>query len=531
MKNKILTIINDKDYHRLTVNEFVPLLNAEDSDNFKTLVKSLVELEDELILYRDYKDRYDLIERFGFKPGIIHINKKGYGFVTLLHEESSDIFIPKSALNGALSQDTVLVKIYKQKTGANPEGEIYQIVSRGINEIIGKYFEDKGTGYVKSNDKNFQANIVIKPYNTRGAVADHIVKVQIIDYLSNHLVEGKVIKVLGHKNDPGIDILSVAYKYNLQTEFPDETIDFAETIKTEVNEIDFNGRRDLRGELIVTIDGEDAKDLDDAVTVKRLENGNYKLGVHIADVSYYVKENNPLDKEAYKRGTSVYLVDRVIPMIPHRLSNGICSLNPHVDRLVISCEMEINKQGVVEKHEIFPAVINSTARMTYTNVNKILVEHNKEVRENFRDLLPLFANMHELFKILNKKRKVRGAINFEMDEAKIIVDELGKPLDIERRKRDVAEKIIEEFMLCANETVAEHFHWLNYPFIYRVHEDPDSEKIKRFYSLCNALGYVVKGKENGVHPKTLQFYGAEKEGNGKGGAGKIQKKQLLLIRF
>ncbi|HEY8364471.1 MAG TPA: ribonuclease R [Haloplasmataceae bacterium] len=504
MKNEVLNLVNSKDYQRMTINEIANSLNVNDAESFKLLVKSIVELEDELILYRDKNDRFDLIERFGLKPGIIDINKKGYGFVSLLNEEANDIFIPKSALNGALHKDKVLIKLSKKTHGASPEGEVCKIISRGITEIIGTYYEENNTGYVKSNDLQFKANIIVKKANSRGAVPNHVVKVNIINYLSEHLVEGKVVKILGHVNDPGIDILSVVYKYNLPTDFPDNVIDYAEQIKEEITKEDRIGRRDLTNQMIITIDGEDAKDLDDAVTVNRLENGNFKLGVHIADVSYYVKENDPIDKEAYKRGTSIYLIDRVIPMIPHRLSNGICSLNPHVERLVISCEMEINHDGEVVKYDIFPAVIKSYARMTYTNVNKILVHKDKQIMKEYELLLPLFNDMYELYKILNKRRKNRGAINFEMDEALIIVNDEGYPLDVKRRERDVAEKIIEEFMLCANETVAEHFHWLNYPFIYRVHEDPDPEKIKRFYRLCNALGYKIKGKENGVHPKTLQ---------------------------
>lgn len=504
MENKVLEIINDKNYRRMTIHEFAELFNTNDAESFKNLVKTFVKLEEDLILYRDKNDRFDLIERFGFKPGVIQINKKGYGFVTLINEETSDIFIPKTKLNGALNQDTVLIKVFKDSKGLSPEGEVIKIIERGIRDVVGIIYEDNETYYVKSEDQRFKANIIVKQSNTRGALPDHVVKVTIINYISEHLVEGKVVEILGHKNDPGIDILAVAHKYNLRTKFNEKVLDYAEKIKDYVSEDELEGRRDLRGEIIVTIDGEDAKDLDDAVTVKRLENGNYKLGVHIADVTYYVNENDPIDKEAFKRGTSVYLVDRVIPMIPHRLSNGICSLNPHVDRLVISCEMEINEEGVVERYEIFPSVINSFARMTYTDVNKILVKKDKTVIKKYESLVPLFKDMHELAKILYKKRRKRGAINFETDEAEFIVDENGKPLDIKRRERDVAEKIIEEFMLCANETVAEHFHWLNYPFIYRVHEEPKAEKILRFYQLCNALGYVIKGKTNGVHPKTLQ---------------------------
>ncbi len=504
MKEKILTLIQSKDYERMTIEEIAVQLNIVDALEYKELIKVFVKLEDELILYRDKNDRFDLIEKFGFKPGTLSINKKGYGFITLLNEEGNDIFIPKNSLNGAMNHDLVLVRVLKKKTGNNLEGEILKVLERGTTEVIGVYYEDKNVGYVKSDDKRFQAQVVINKNNSKGAMPDHKVKVVIIKYLSDVLVEGKVVEILGHKNDPGIDILSVVYKHNLSTIFPQMALDQAEKMSDIVSDADLIGRRDLRDQTIVTIDGDDAKDLDDAVTVTKLENGNYKLGVHIADVSYYVRENDAIDTEALKRGTSVYLVDRVIPMIPHRLSNGICSLNPHVNRLVISCEMEINHEGNVVKYEIFPSVINTTERMTYKNVNKILVDHDEETLKRYESILPLFNDMNELYLILNERRKRRGAINFETNEAKIIVDENGKPLDIQLRLRDVAEKIIEEFMLCANETIAEHFHWLNYPFIYRIHETPDVEKIKRFYQLVNALGYVVKGKESYVHPKAFQ---------------------------
>lgn len=504
VKDRILELMQNPKYKRMTVSEIADALGCNDSTSFREVAKAVVGLEEDLYIYRDKQDRYDLIERFGYKPGVIQITKRGFGFVTLLHEDTDDIYIPKNALNGAMNQDTVLVVVHKNSSGSSPEGEVYKVVKRGSHFVIGTYFEHNNVGYLKTDDQHFHAQVVINKNNNKGAMPNHVVKVEIIKYISDNLVEGKVVEILGHKNDPGIDILAVAHKHNLRTTFPEEVLNHAALISDEVTDADLVGRRDLRDEIIVTIDGEDAKDLDDAVTVKKLENGNYLLGVHIADVSYYVKENDPIDREAYKRGTSVYLVDRVIPMIPHRLSNGICSLNPHVDRLVISCEMEINNDGDVIKYEIFPAVINSKARMTYTNVNKILVHHDEEVKKEYADLVPLFETMAELFHILNKKRKKRGAINFDSPEAKIIVDENGKPLDVQLRTRDIAEMIIEEFMLCANETIAEHFHWLNYPFLYRVHEDPDPDKIKRFFRLCEALGYKIKGKENVVHPKAFQ---------------------------
>lgn len=504
VKEKIIELLESNSYERMTVDEIAEKLGYTESDNFKELVKVLVALEDEAKVYRDKKDRFDLSNRLGFKKGVLQVHKKGFGFVTLTDEETNDVFIPKNNLHGALNKDTVLVSVSNKKTGNNFEGEVIKVLQRGITHIVGVYYEDKNVGYVKSDDSRFTQTILINKNNSKRAMPDHKVKVEIIKYIDTDTVEGKIVEILGHKNDPGIDILSVVYKHGIPTMFPPEVIEQADSFSETVREEDLKGRRDLRDEMIVTIDGEDAKDLDDAVNVTKLENGNYKLGVHIADVSYYVREGSPIDKEAYRRGTSVYLVDRVIPMIPHRLSNGICSLNPHVDRLTLSCDMEITPNGEVARYDIYQSVINTTERMTYSNVNKILVDQDEAVIERYKSLHPMFLEMKELFHILNARRKERGAINFETSEAKIIVDDTGKPLDIKLRTRDVAEKLIEEFMLIANETVAEHFHWMNVPFIYRIHDEPDTEKIKRFFQLLNALGFVVKGKENHVHPKAFQ---------------------------
>ena len=300
---------------------------------------------------------------------------------------------------------------------------------------------------------------------SHGAVEGHKVVVKLTSYPEGRKsAEGEVIAILGHKNDPGVDILSVIHKHGLPMEFPEEVLKQANDVPDTIEESEIGNRRDLRNDVLVTIDGADAKDLDDAVTVTKLENGNYKLGVHIADVSYYVKEGSPIDQEAHERATSVYLVDRVIPMIPHRLSNGICSLNPKVDRFTLSCEMEITPDGDVVNHEIFQSVIKTTERMTYGNVNKILVEKDEEQLERYEALVPMFEEMEKLAAILRKKRMKRGAIDFDFKESKVIVDEEGHPTDVVLRERSVAEKLIEEFMLAANETVAEHFHWLDVPF-------------------------------------------------------------------
>lgn len=316
--------------------------------------------------------------------------------------------------------------------------------------------------------------------------------------------EGEIETILGHKNDPGIDILSVIHKHGLPGDFPADAMEQASSTPDTIDEKDLKDRRDLRDQVIVTIDGADAKDLDDAVTVTKLDDGSYKLGVHIADVSHYVTENSPIDKEALERGTSVYLVDRVIPMIPHRLSNGICSLNPKVDRLTLSCEMTINSQGQVTEHEIFQSVIKTTERMTYSDVNQILVDDDEELKQKYEPLVPMFKDMERLAQILRDKRMNRGAVDFDFKEAKVLVDEEGAVKDVVIRERSVAEKLIEEFMLVANETVAEHFHWMNVPFIYRIHEEPNAEKLQKFLEFVTTFGYVVKGTAGDIHPRALQ---------------------------
>src|SRR5690606_19634051 len=360
-------------------------------------------------------------------------------------------------------------------------------------------------GFVIPDDKKIADDIFIPKSADMGAVDGHKVVVNITTFPEDRKnAEGEIVQILGHKNDPGVDILSIIHQHDLPLAFPDEVMDEANQIPETVDEADIPKRRDLRGETIVTIDGADAKDLDDAVTVKKLPNGNYELGVHIADVSHYVTEGSPIDREAYERGTSVYLVDRVIPMIPHRLSNGICSLNPKEDRLTLSCVMEINPQGEVVSHEIFESVIRTTERMTYSDVNKILVDQDEEVIERYRSLVPMFQMMAELADILRKKRMNRGAIDFDFKESKVIVDAEGHPIDVVLRERSVAERLIEEFMLAANETVAEHFHWLDLPFIYRIHEDPKEDKLQRFFEFITNFGLVVRGKANNVHPRALQ---------------------------
>lgn len=502
---RILTFMRDEAYKPLTVQELEEAFGITDAAAFKEFVKALVAMEEQGLVVRTRSNRYGVPEKMNLVRGKVSGHAKGFAFVVPDDPALDDIFIPPSEMKNAMHGDTVLVRVHADSSGARREGTIVRILERGVTEVVGTYTESKYFGFVIPDDKKIVNDIFIPKHAANGAVEGHKVVVRLTSYPQGRMsAEGEVVKILGHKNDPGVDILSIIHKYGLPLQFPDEVIEHANRISDTITEKDLQGRRDLRDQMIVTIDGEDAKDLDDAVTVTKLANGHYKLGVHIADVSYYVEEGSPIDREAYERGTSVYLVDRVIPMIPHRLSNGICSLNPKVDRLTISCEMEIDERGEVVSHEIFQSVIRTTERMTYSDVNKILVDKDEELRKKYAPLVPMFELMAELAEILRNKRMKRGAIDFDFKEAKVLVDENGKPYDVVLRERSVAERLIEEFMLVANETVAEHFHWLNVPFIYRVHEDPKPEKLQRFLEFITNFGYVVKGTGNHIHPRALQ---------------------------
>lgn len=504
-KERILTFMTEEAYKPMKIQEIAEDMGFHESGDFKMLVKTLVQMEQRGMVIRTRSDRYGLPEKMNLLKGRLTMNAKGYGFVTPEEAGLDDIFIPAHELNMAMHGDTVMVRVSAASTGQRREGSIVRIIERGLKETVGTYIENKGFGFVALDDKKMGGDIFIPNESKKGAIDGHKVVVKIVAYPDGiHSAEGEIVQILGHKNDPGVDILSIIYKHGLPGEFPEDVLTQANKVKDQIQEKDLFKRRDLREETIVTIDGADAKDLDDAVTVALLPNGNYKLGVHIADVSYYVAENSPIDREAYERGTSVYLVDRVIPMIPHRLSNGICSLNPNVDRLTLSCEMEIDSNGHVVSHEIFQSVINTTARMTYTAVNEILVEEKEETCEKYAELVPFFKEMEKLAGILRKKRFDRGAIDFDFKESKVLVDKEGKPLDVVIRERSVAEKLIEEFMLAANETVAEHFHWLEVPFIYRIHEDPNEEKLKRFFEFILNFGLFVRGSANDIHPRALQ---------------------------
>lgn len=502
---KLLHYMKDEVYKPLTVQELEQAFGIEDSGDFKEFVKALVYMEEKGLVVRTRSNRYGLPEKMNLVRGKLLGHAKGFAFVIPDEPGMDDIFIPPTETNNAMHGDTVMVRVSGEKSGQRREGSIIRILERGIQQIVGTYVESRHFGFVIPDDKKFASDIFIPKSASKGAVEGHKVVVKLITYPEGRKsAEGEVIEILGHKNDPGVDILSVIHKHGLPLAFPEEVLKQAEDTPDTIDEKELTNRHDLRNELIVTIDGADAKDLDDAVTVTRLENGHYKLGVHIADVSYYVKEGTPIDLEAADRGTSVYLVDRVIPMIPHRLSNGICSLNPKVDRLTLSCTMEIDAEGTVIGHEIFQSVIKTTERMTYADVNKILVDQDEETRKRYEPLVPMFELMEELASILRNKRMRRGAIDFDFKESKVLVDAEGKPTDVVLRDRSVAEKLIEEFMLAANETVAEHFHWMEVPFIYRIHEDPKEDKLRRFFEFITNFGYIVKGTANSVHPRALQ---------------------------
>ncbi|MEC0374084.1 ribonuclease R [Bacillus subtilis] len=502
---KLLSFMKEEAYKPLTVQELEEMLNITEAEEFKELVKALVALEEKGLIVRTRSDRYGIPEKMNLIKGKISAHAKGFAFLLPEDTSLSDVFIPPNELNTAMNGDIVMVRLNSQSSGSRQEGTVIRILERAIQRVVGTYTETRNFGFVIPDDKKITSDIFIPKNGKNGAAEGHKVVVKLTSYPEGRMnAEGEVETILGHKNDPGIDILSVIHKHGLPGEFPADAMEQASSTPDTIDEKDLKDRRDLRDQVIVTIDGADAKDLDDAVTVTKLDDGSYKLGVHIADVSHYVTENSPIDKEALERGTSVYLVDRVIPMIPHRLSNGICSLNPKVDRLTLSCEMTINSQGQVTEHEIFQSVIKTTERMTYSDVNKILVDDDEELKQKYEPLVPMFKDMERLAQILRDKRMDRGAVDFDFKEAKVLVDDEGAVKDVVIRERSVAEKLIEEFMLVANETVAEHFHWMNVPFIYRIHEEPNAEKLQKFLEFVTTFGYVVKGTAGNIHPRELQ---------------------------
>lgn len=500
MKEKILSILKESD-KALSIDELDSALNLNTIEETKEFSDALRELEDSYEIYRSNKNRYMLLENSNLRKGILRMNKKGFGFVEVSGEEE-DIFISPDNINKALNNDTVIVEILNKNSGEKREGRIVKTLERDLSTIVGEIYFKKDKGYIIPDDKKLDIQLEIDRDKSHGAVDGHKVVVKILRNITKNRYKGEVVRIIGHKNDPGVDILSIVCKYEINDTFPEEVIEELDSIPEEVREQDKKGRKDLTDVTIFTIDGDDTKDIDDAISIEKLKNGNYKLGVHIADVSYYVKEGSPLDKEAMDRGTSVYLVDRVIPMLPHKLSNGICSLNPGVERLAISCVMEIDSNGKTVDYEIFPSIIKSRLQMTYKKVNQV-IEKN-EIPEGYEPFVNDLKLMDELSQIIRKAKINRGYIDFDVDEAKIIVDENCHPTDIVLRNRGRGENLIEDFMIQANECVATHIFYMDLPFIYRVHEYPKEEKIRDFISFVQSLGYTVKFNAKDISPKAIQ---------------------------
>lgn len=435
--------------------------------------------------------------------GTFTSHAKGFGFVSV-EDREEDIFIGENDTGDAFLGDTVEVALKGKNSGKRQEGVVVKVLAHTITEVVGTFEKSKNFGFVVPDNQRITCDIFIPLERTKGAVTGHKVVAEITDYGKGRKnPEGKITEILGHRNDPGTDILSIIKAYQLPTEFPERVMNQAERVAKPVSEADRQGRLDLREEVCVTIDGEDARDLDDAVSVRR-EGDNYILSVHIADVTNYVQENSTLDREAYERGTSVYLVDRVIPMLPHTLSNGICSLNAGEDRLALSCIMTIDPKGKIIGHTIAETVIRVTRRMSYTSVKKILEDADPAECKEYEDLVPMFQEMAELARLLRKRRRKRGSIDFDFPETKILLDEKGRPTDIRPYDRNTATKIIEDFMLAANETVAADYFWQAQPFVYRTHENPDTEKMQKLGLFIQNFGYSLHLGGDEVHPGEIQ---------------------------
>lgn len=500
-KELVLSLMQDKKYKPLRFKEIVGIMQVprDEKNDLKEVLDVLIH-EGKVTI--DTKGRYKT-SNADLKVGMFSGTQRGYGFV-IIEGEKDDIFIPENATKGALHKDIVQVLVKEEATGKRKEGEVISILERGAEEVVGTFEKSKNFGFVISDNLKFGKDIFIPKEFTKGAVSGHKVVVKITDFGGkDKKPEGKVIEIIGHINDPGVDIMSIIKANNLPMDFPDEVMRSLDKIPEDISGEDMAGRLDIRDLQTVTIDGEDAKDLDDAITITK-KGDIYTLGVHIADVTNYVKEGSPLDVEALKRGTSVYLVDRVIPMLPHKLSNGICSLNAGVDRLALSCFMDVDRKGTVIGHRIAETLIKVDRRMSYTSVKKILEDKDESEMKEYEELIPMFELMQELATLLREKRRQRGSIDFDFPESKITLDEKGKPIEIKAYERNKATKIIEDFMLLANETIAEDYFWQEIPFVYRTHENPDSEKIQKLGIFINNFGYSIKIGQDEIHPKELQ---------------------------
>ena len=511
-KKVIYDLICDDLYTPMKFKELAMLLQVpkERRDELRQILETL---EAEGKIYLSKRGKYCRGEAKRL-TGMFRASLKGFGFVVIVGEEQ-DIYIAEEDTNTAMDQDEVEVVITREPDGRSREGKIVRIVNRALTKVVGLYQVRKGKsyGFVIPDNQRLSNDIFVPVECSKGAVDGHKVVVELTSYGDDRRSpEGKVVEIIGHINDPGTDILSIVKGYDLPLEFPEKVLNQAERVAKPVSEADRQGRQDLREWQMVTIDGEDAKDLDDAVSIAR-EGDCYILGVHIADVTNYVQENSALDREAFKRGTSVYLVDRVIPMLPHTLSNGICSLNQGEDRLALSCIMKIDEKGRVVDHEIAETVIRVDQRMSYTSVKKILEDHDPEETKKYQELVPMFEEMSRLSKILREHRRIRGSIDFDFPETKMILDEKGCPLELQPYERNVATRMIEDFMLLANETVAEDYYWQELPFVYRTHEAPDEEKIRTLATFINNFGYSMHVGANEVRPKEIQKLLAKVEGS------------------
>ena len=499
MREEIIELLG-KEKRALSATEICDKLNLNTAGELKKLLDDLRILEESYTVYRSNRDKYMLFENSHLLKGRLSVNKKGFGFV-IVDGRDEDIYIDAKNMNGALNNDLVVVEELKGQNGKKTEGRVVKVLKKENNLIVGEYKIIDGNPHFIPDDKKLRMEIILDNKDLDDLVDGHKIQVSIVKEMGKYKYLGEVVKIIGHKNDPGVDILSIIYDHGINDVFTDEVMEEVNELPSEVLDSDRKGRKDLTDMTIFTIDGDDTKDIDDAISISK-KGENYILGVHIADVSYYVKEGTALYKEAYSRGTSVYLVDRVVPMLPHKLSNGICSLNPNVDRLAISCIMEITPNGKIVSHDIFESIIRSRIQMTYKKVNKILNdEETPEGYEPFKDDLKL---MWELAKILRKEKLARGYLDFDVDEPKILVDENCKPYDVVLRERGKGENMIEDFMIAANETVAEHVFYMGLPFVYRVHEVPDNEKVEEFLNSISMLGYHVVGDRNFVYPKSMK---------------------------
>ena len=478
MKKQIIEILKLTN-KKMTISDIANSLKDKDEDK---ILHFLNELEKEYLVYKTNKNKYMLFEKNEYyRVGIVSLNKKGFGFLENPNYED-DLFIPAKHLNGAVDEDKVLVSVDK----TNNSAKVIKIIKRDLNNLVGEVIFEKNKAYVILDDGRKSLKILLKDPKVKDCVTGTKVKIEMLKERSNSSYTAKIIKIIGHKNDPGVDIKSISLRYGFDEEFNDEVMNQVNKIPTEVLENEKNNRTDLTNKIIFTIDGDDTKDIDDALSLEK--NGDlYKLGVHIADVSHYVTENSPLDKEALKRGTSAYLADSVIPMLPHKLSNGICSLNPEQVRIAITCEMDIDNQGNVKNYKIFPSIIKSRIQMTYKKVNDILMRDI--VAEGYEQYKETLLLMNELAKILRKNKELRGNLDFDLQEAKVIVNSQGEAIDIVLRTREDGEKLIEDFMIVANETVASHIFKKNLPFVYRTHEKPSPEKVDEFLKLAVSFGY------------------------------------------